>query len=246
MKTGIQIVFLVSLFLNSLHANSQDLTVYLIPGMGTDQRIMAGFDFGENVKHVLVEWPENAMEHEGLKGLARSIATQIDTTQKFILLGVSMGGMLSMELTQIVNPEAVILVSSVKSSKELPFKYKLGRVIPLHLLLTEKRLIKKAENEKTWREIESEELRNLYADMLKKCGSRFLKWQMSSIVNWKFKDQKVPCEIFHIHGDYDKVLPMRKTSANRVISGATHKLIANGRDVIQMEVRKFISSEKFN
>jgi len=225
---------------------SQNITVYLIPGMGTDHRIMEGFNFGENVNHVLIHWPENPTEKNGLKGLAESIVAQIDTTEKFVLFGVSMGGMLSIELTQLINPEAVILVSSVESSKEIPFRYKLGRVIPAHRLLTEKRLIKKAENPRTWREVESEKLKILYPNMLKKCGSEFLKWQMNSIAHWKLKNPSINCEVFHIHGDKDPILPLRKTRADKVISGATHKLIANGRDVIQLEVRKFLSSKKFN
>lgn len=245
MKLLISFTFVSLMHIWQMNLYSQNITMYLVPGMGTDDRIMQSLDFGESVNEVCIKWPDNPTEYKGLKGLAEKISEQIDTTEKFILLGVSMGGMISQELAQLVNPEAVILVSSIEFDKELPFTYKLSRVIPIHKLLTEKRLAKIADNSKTWKEVEDPELIKLYPKMLKECGAKFLKWQISSIVNWDFKENQLNCPVYHIHGDKDNILPLRKTRADAVVKGATHKLIANGRKEIVLEVVKFLSSEKF-
>jgi len=236
----------VSLFLlgGKLISQNQKIDLYLIPGMGTDHRIYKDLDFGLEVNKKLIYWPENATELKGLKELALAVSTQIDTTRKFVILGNSMGGMISMELSKLVSPEAIILVSSINSSSELPTRYKLGRMIPLHKLLTEKRLVRKANNPRTFRKVNDPELRNLYPLMLKTCGSEFLKWQMNSIVHWKFKQELINCEVYHIHGKKDRVLPLRKTTANQVLESGTHKLVANFRTEIVNSTLDFLKTKK--
>jgi esterase/lipase len=70
-----------------------------------------------------------------LADLAQKISTLIDTTEIFALVGVSMGGMLSVEINKILNPEKVIIISSAKNRKELPLRYRFQRAIPLYEIL---------------------------------------------------------------------------------------------------------------
>jgi len=235
------LLFIVSSFMSL----AQNTTLYLLPGMGTDFRIFHGMDFGEEVNHQVIHYPTNSFEFSGLDELARNIAAQIDTNRQFILVGVSMGGMLAMELSKIVNPEAIILVSSIKSSAELPFKYKVGRFFPVHKFFTERMLVRKAENPKTWDNVTDSYLREVYPKMLKDCGAKLLRWQMSSIINWRFENHSEQTPIFRIHGSDDHILPLRKFTADIVFYGASHRMISNNRKEIIEEVRKFLSSEKF-
>lgn len=194
--------------------------------MGTDSRVFDDFTFNEDLYHTIpVQWTDYH-DCSGLREYAKKLATQIDTTKPFILLGVSMGGMLAMEMSQIVNPDKIILISSAKSQKEIPFKYKIGRVLPLYGLVNDKMLHSIANKKSTYKDIHDTTDQVLYKKMLLNCGADFLKWQMKSICQWKFESNNLP-PIFHIHGDKDNILPIRKINCNVVIENGTHKMVIN-------------------
>ena len=65
---------------------------------------------------------------------AARMAEGIDTTRPVILVGVSLGGMVSAEISRIIPVEAIVFISSAKRRQELPFKYQILRLLPFHRL----------------------------------------------------------------------------------------------------------------
>ena len=65
---------------------------------------------------------------------ARKLIPKIDTSASFILIGVSLGGMVAAELNEILHPLQTIIISSAKNRHELPKRYKFMRVLPLYKL----------------------------------------------------------------------------------------------------------------
>ena len=61
---------------------------------------------------------------------SRTLAQQIDTSRRFSIIGVSLGGMLAVEMSKYLQPEEVILIASAKTRDELPTKYRFFQKSP--------------------------------------------------------------------------------------------------------------------
>lgn len=231
MKYVLIVVFALTITLCFSHSSKTN--VYLIPGMGTDHRIFDKLNLSEDqVNIVPIKWGDYSVCRD-LADYAKVLSLQVDTTRPHILLGVSMGGMLAMEISRLTKPEAIILISSAKSGKEIPNKYKVGRFLPAYKLLNEKKLDRIVENERTFKDVKSNKDKRLYRVMLHDCGADFLKWQIHSICGWRYPQNNGQIPIYHIHGGKDKILPVKRIKYNVCISDGTHKMIVNQRNSLK-------------
>jgi pimeloyl-ACP methyl ester carboxylesterase len=220
-------LYLVLFLFISLNGFSQKINLYLIPGMGTDHKVFNHFNFDTTqVDVVKIKWAKTDT-CEGLADYAKVLINQIDTSESFIILGVSMGGMLALEMTNYVDPKALILISSVKSRHELPFKIKAARVFPVHRLLNRRIFTFIANRDRTYKDVQKAEDKILYKKMYWDTGVDFLKWQVDAIVNWQFKKEIMNIPLLHIHGSADHTFPIRKVKADITIDGGTHKMAIN-------------------
>ena len=114
---------------------SKNTIVYLIPGQGADLRLFnnLNIDSAFEIKHVQYFTPEKGLT---LQEYSKQLSSQIDTTQEFVLIGVSLGGMIATEMAEFLSPQKVIIISSAKNRKELPLQYRFQKNIPLYKLLT--------------------------------------------------------------------------------------------------------------
>jgi len=200
---------------------SQDIIkkVYLFPGQGSDDRIFSHITLRETYQLVPIVYPVPAKKttmHE----YACMLASQIDTTVNFALIGVSFGGMLCTELAEIVSPEKVIIISSAKCRSELPRRYTVMKKYPAYrlypkkfvkfgTLLLQPTIEKGLKNEK-----------DFFKDMLRKKDPQFLKETSSMMINWD--RETYPANITHIHGSDDHVLDIKNIKADYIIANGTH------------------------
>src|ERR1700741_323367 len=91
--------------------------VYLFPGQGSDERLFSKISLDSNFKIVHITYPVPA-KGTTMKEFAHIISAQVDTTRKYVFVGVSLGGMLCTELADFMKPEQVIIISSAKCRKE--------------------------------------------------------------------------------------------------------------------------------
>jgi len=210
--------------------------------MGTDKRIFEELNFHhKSISKKTIEW-ESFENCNSLEEYAKKLIPQVDTSQPFILVGVSMGGMLAMEMSEIIHPERMILISSAKSHEELPLKYKMGRYIPLHRLTSDKLLAILSKSDMPFKDVWNTKDVALYQSMLHTCGADFLTWQMDVIANWQFtKTSNI--SVFHIHGTDDNILPYRKVKSDVSIETGTHKMIVNYRNELVFLIELYLSEQ---
>lgn len=222
------------------------INLYLIPGMGTDHRVFNAYEFDRSlVNPICIKW----IDHKPAKDLAdyaESLVDQIDLTKPFVLLGVSMGGMIAMEISRRHQPLGVILISSAMSPAELPNKYQLGRFLPLYKGLTNPLLTFIAKQKHLYKDINKEAIKSLYMEMLRDAGADFLTWQIQSVIHWNL--QKVDShsfKLFRVHGSKDNVIPIKnvQTDIDLRIENGSHKLVVNYVSEICASVDVFIEEE---
>jgi pimeloyl-ACP methyl ester carboxylesterase len=197
------------------------MNVYFIPGLAADARVFHRIRLTEGHVPIHLDWldPE---DDEPLRAYARRMADRIDGDRPFSLVGLSFGGMLATEISRILNPEQVILISSIPDAAQLPAYYRwagkwnLDRTIPVSVIkkgIIAKRLVSP----------QGREDRDIIRDIVEKSDDRFIRWAMRAILEW---DGRAPESRLHqIHGTRDIVLPLRYTKPTHLIPGAGHLMV---------------------
>ncbi len=198
-------------------------TIYFFPGQGSDKRIFDSLTIDPSFKLKFVEYgtPDKKVT---LKQFAQQLSKEIDTTEKFILIGVSLGGMLCSELSEILKPEKTIIISSAKNRSELPLRYRFQKYFPLYALFPGSFLLAGAKLMQPIVEPDRNKNKEVFKSMLGKKDSKYLKRTIKMIIRWD-KDAVADAKIIHIHGSNDHTLPFKKiTSPQYVIPNGSHMM----------------------
>lgn len=143
-----------------------------------------------------------------------------------VLIGVSFGGVLVQEMAKIIQTNKVIIISSVKTNKEFPSRFKIARntkaykLIPTQLLADIEKLVKYAFGDN----IVTKRIK-LYEKYLSVRDKHYLDWAIETILCWNQKE--INENVIHIHGDADEVFPIKHIRKCIVVKGGTHIMILN-------------------
>jgi pimeloyl-ACP methyl ester carboxylesterase len=210
--------------------------VYCISGLGADERIFSRLKV-PGVEFIYLKWliPE---KDETIGDYAKRMSAQVSQPRDSpgqprdpIFVGVSFGGIMAIELAKLYPAARVVLVSSVKSRKELPAWMRWVGVLGLYRLVPSRPGSVSRSN--AWlREIgsdflgaETEEEIRLSNEYRQKVDPVYLYWAVKQIVQWKNRWR--PKALHHIHGSKDKTFPIKGITATHVISGGGHFMVMN-------------------
>ena len=99
------------------------MKAYFISGLGADRTVFRNIHLPSTFEPVHLNWIE-PQKNESLPSYAFRLAEKIDPSKPFILIGLSFGGMLAVEISRIYKPKQLILISSIRSAQDLPLLYK--------------------------------------------------------------------------------------------------------------------------
>lgn len=196
--------------------------VYFMPGMAANPSIFKYIQLPKNqFEQHLLEWflPENQMT---LSEYALEMTKRI-SHENPVLIGVSFGGMLVQEMAKFIPVKKVIVVSSVKSSAELPKRMQFAKYTKIHKLLPTgivnnvELLAKYAFGETVNKRLA------LYEEYLSIRDKSFIDWSIDQIVNWQPSFR--PESMVHIHGEKDNVFPIANIKNCIVVQNGTHTMI---------------------
>jgi pimeloyl-ACP methyl ester carboxylesterase len=71
----------------------------------------------------------------------------------------------------------------------------------------------------------------LFAQMLAATPPAFIRWAASAVSSWPGV-RELPMPIYHVHGDRDRLIPLRRVQPDRVIAGAGHLLSLTHADAV--------------
>jgi pimeloyl-ACP methyl ester carboxylesterase len=192
--------------------------IFVFSGLGADERVFESIQFpGHSVFHI--KWIQPNPD-ESIDSYAKRLIEQI-TSPNPILVGLSFGGMMAVEVAKLVNAERVILISSAKSSKEIPFYFRWAGALRLHKVIPAS-LLKSANFVSYWFfGVEKEREKTMLKSILADTDPIFLSWAIDKIVTWKHMgpNQK---GLEHIHGDRDRILPIQLVQNPVEIKGGGH------------------------
>ncbi|MGB0789747.1 MAG: alpha/beta hydrolase, partial [Marinirhabdus sp.] len=106
----------------------------------------------------------------------------------------------------------IILISSIKSRKELPLFFKLVKPLKLSTLFTKKLCTKTV---KYWGKnhgFETKSEKDLFKSMVGKHTNFYLQWALRELSSWHGPKISPQTKIVHIHGTNDRTLPYKLVS----------------------------------
>lgn len=200
--------------------------LYCIAGLGADERLFRNLHpINYNLKFIHWVKPD---EKDTLVTYADKLIPQIDQTQPYSLLGVSLGGIFATILSSKINPIHVFVISSLKSSKEAPFVFKIFRALKVKYLLNASLLKHMKPIISFFFGKMNKTDRHLVFKMIDESDDNFLPWAAAAILEWKSNDELTPFhKIVQIVGDKDLVFRYSKIKNCKVIKGGTHIMILN-------------------
>lgn len=214
------------------------MTIYLIPGLGADGRMFEP-QYPLPYPSKVLEFIEPLHEKEPLESYLNRWGTQIDTSQPFIFIGVSLGGILSIELAKLFPPTKHIIIASVKTEYELPARIKMLRKVPIYQLLNTKLFSFFSLFSKQVITLLHREYGTSFNDMLMSNSVPFLKWGMHQVIHWQNKSY--PSDLIHIHGTKDRTFPIENISGAIIIENANHFMNIKMADEVNKILAKYLS-----
>ncbi len=211
--------------LNCIYANHTSdslIKIYLFPGQSSDYRLFSKLNLGSEYQTIPINYPVPD-QNVSMDSYASLLVEQIDTNSAYIFIGVSLGGMISTELTNILTPLKTIIISSAKNRSELPFRYRILKYIPIYKIIPATFFKAGIFIAQPLFEPDRKHDKDTFVNMLRAKNPRFLKFSTGMIVNWNHKG--VNENIIHIHGTNDHTLPYRRIIADYTIQDGSHMMV---------------------
>jgi hypothetical protein len=217
------------------------MNVYCIPGMGVDGRLFKNLHL-ENCRIHHIKWI-TPNKNETMSEYALRLSEQIDSSEPFILIGVSFGGMCSVEIAKHLNPLRTFVISSCKISRELPLKINIWKYFALYKKLSDALYIKGAMLVKKQFGVVTKEQSERFLEMLMSAPDNYFNGAVHCIMNWQ--NEMIPEGVIQIHGTADRVLPHKKINCNYKLEGGDHFMIVTKAreisEIINAEIAGFIN-----
>ncbi len=213
-------------------------SLYILSGLATDERIFSNIHFPQSIEAHHIAWKIPSRK-ETFAAYIDRLVKEIDQSKPIILLGLSFGGVVAQEIAKKINPLCTIIISSIISHKELPWYFrqlgnvKVNRVVPYGILKFPNRGL-------DWIfGANSREDKNLLAGIIKDANVTLLKWSIEQILSWKNNAETK--NLFRIHGDNDKLLPLKNNKADVIIKGGGHLMIYNKAEEVELVISSVLS-----
>ena len=193
-----------------------------MPGMSANPLIFKRIKFSDEKYEIhFLKWAKPVL-NESIENYSKRLLDFIKHKNP-ILIGVSFGGLIVQEISKLIDVEKVIIISNIKSNRELPLYMKSAKFLklynyfPLKLFDDVFNISKSLKINKIYKKLD------LIDKYLSVRDENYLKWAIREILNWK--QEKPLQEVIHIHGDRDLTFPISLIKDCIIVPGATHALI---------------------
>ncbi len=205
--------------------------------MGVDGRLfrpqLAAFPFAQTPAWIVPEARES-LAHYAQRMAEGVLARDGDGSRPIVVGGLSLGGMVALEMSRHLPAASVVLMASCRESAAVTRLLKLAefasRGIPLEVVERTKRIATPflGRGRGAVGGVSPAD-RALLGEMLTTIPASFLRWAGRAIMEWPgATDLRVP--VHHIHGDHDWVIPLTRVRRTRpaieieVVPGGAHVL----------------------
>jgi len=199
------------------------LKAYFISGLGADRRAFYKIQLPPGYQPIYLDWI-TPFPNESFSEYAQRFSELIQKDEEFILIGLSFGGMLAIEIVNIISPKKLIIISSLSNYKELPWYFKLAGKLRLHKIIVPG-IYKQATILNRFMGAGNKEMKAIVYSYVNNIDPKFIRWSLNIIVSWPHTERLL--NLIHIHGSHDHLLPNRYVKADYVVQNGGHLMVMN-------------------
>lgn len=196
--------------------------LFLISGLGADERLFKNLDL-LGFEIVPVTWIEPEKQ-DTLTTYATKLITKFGITAGSSIIGVSLGGMLTVEVAKQIQLQHAVIVSSIKSKAEQPWYFAFFRNVPVHKLVSGEFLQRVGPLVRPlFGKLTGTKETPMFFSMLKNSNPKFLTWAMGAALHWN--GEPAPCKINHLIGTSDLIFYEKLIKNAIVIPKGDHMMV---------------------
>lgn len=216
------------------------IPVYFVPGMAANTTIFENINLPvEQFEVIFIPW-KLPKSKETIQHYAKRMASEVKH-ENAVLIGVSFGGVMVQEMAVFLKLRKLIIISSVKSTSELPRRMKIAKttkaykLLPTSWLKDVEKFVKYAFGDNLKRKLK------LYEKYLHVRDKDYLDWALENMMCW----ERAACDpnVIHIHGDADEVFPVKHIKDYIKVKGGTHAMILSKYKWFNANLPKIIMEE---
>jgi pimeloyl-ACP methyl ester carboxylesterase len=207
--------------------------LYLLSGLGADKRV---FDFLDlhGFKLIHIEWIK-PLEDEKIESYSHRLLSQIKTSRP-TMIAVSFGGIIAIEMAKHIETGKLILISSVKTKGDIPFRYRLAGNLWINKLIPAP-LYRKANFIVYWLfGVRKKKEKQLLKAIMDDADNDFVDWATNEIVTWE-NEKQVP-NVITIHGTSDRIFPFKE--ADHKVKHGGHLMVVTKADEVSRILRSIL------
>ena len=196
-------------------------TIYCISGLGADANVFRCLDLSF-AKPVFVKWI-SPLPEKTLSNYALRLQQEYIHDENPVILGLSLGGMIAVEITKSIPGAKSIIISSAKTADEIPYYWKMFQYVPVYKFLPAWIIKKPIHVRNYFLGATSHLTKDYVRHVTLNADEDFYKWAIGAILSWENKT--VPENVVHIHGINDRLLPYKFVKPDISISNGGHLMI---------------------
>ena len=155
-----------------------------------------------------------------------------------IILGLSLGGMLAVEIAK-ANPTAkVIVISSAKTKKEIPLFLRMFRYAPVYKILPVRLVRRSSHIQQYFLGVTSDTTKKYLKNVLQQMDIEFYRWSVHALLTWD--NVIMPSNVVHIHGTSDHLRPYNNVTADIAIENGGHLMIVENAEDISLHLKNIL------
>lgn len=208
----------------------------IFSGLGADHTVFSKLSFtGWEVHHIPWITP---LKEEPLKNYISRMSIP-EIKENAVVMGLSFGGLLAMELAEMKGIKKVILLSSLYSRNYLPMYLKMVHLLKMNHWFPLKIARRPTKLAYWFFGLSDPNDKAILKQLIGRTPEDYFIWATDCIFNYKGSNIKEG--IVHIHGDNDRVLPMGSMHCDFVIKNGGHFIVLTHYKEVQKILENILS-----
>ncbi len=215
--------------------------IFIFSGLGADHRVFHKMNFQE-FEPVFIQWLE-PLKNETIQDYALRISKQIIESNPLVI-GISFGGMMAIEVSKFLPFKKLILIASAKSKQEIPLLYRVLGTLKVPLFFPMKWLKKSNRLSYFVFGVTAKEDRKILDAIYNDTSPSYLRWALNAVCTWQNEGLSWNCipapkNLLHIHGTNDRILHFSNIKNVVPISNGGHLLPLTETQKLEELILKF-------
>ncbi len=212
-------------------------TIYFISGLSADWRLFQVLKLPEGQAYEHVEWLEPKSLDEPIQAYVQRLRHQVQDPNP-ILIGLSFGGVVAIELAKIIEVKKLIIISSLATHHALPEFYRVAGKLNLHKLAPFWLMKSVYPVAPFFFGVHTPLEKALIKNVILTIDEKLVRWSLGQLLAWR-QEKPLP-GLIQLHGTRDLVFLLCDRPDLIKVKGGEHLMVLHRADEISSILNKIL------